>query len=72
MSALGQKRTPALQKAMSALPLIATAKADSREKSFGDHGVTISARHPPEVFCCAASTRAGQQCDHYDASGGDS
>jgi hypothetical protein len=28
MSALGQKQTPALQKAMSALPPIATAKAD--------------------------------------------
>jgi len=28
MSALGQKQTPALQKGMSALPLIATAKAD--------------------------------------------
>ena len=33
MSALGQKQTYALQKAMSALPPIATAKADSRKRS---------------------------------------
>jgi len=33
MSALGHKRTYALQKAMSALPPIATAKADSRKGS---------------------------------------
>src|SRR5262245_29694816 len=33
MSALGHKRTFAVQKAMSALPLIATAKADFRERS---------------------------------------
>jgi hypothetical protein len=33
MSALGQKRTYALQKAMSALLPIATAKADSRKES---------------------------------------
>src|SRR5262249_15410155 len=33
MSALGHKRTYALQKPMSALPLIATAKADSRKQS---------------------------------------
>src|SRR5262245_5354952 len=33
MSALGQKRTYALQKAMSALPPIATAKADIRKPS---------------------------------------
>jgi hypothetical protein len=33
MSALGQKQTYAPQKAMSALPLIATAKADSRKRS---------------------------------------
>jgi hypothetical protein len=32
MSALGQKQTFAVQKAMSALPRIATAKADSRKK----------------------------------------
>jgi hypothetical protein len=32
MSALGQKRTCAAQKAMSALPLIATTKADTRKK----------------------------------------
>jgi hypothetical protein len=32
-SALGQKQTYALQKAMSALPPIATAKADSRKRS---------------------------------------
>jgi hypothetical protein len=32
MSALGQKLTLALQKGMSALPLIGTAKADSRKK----------------------------------------
>jgi hypothetical protein len=33
MSALGQKRTYAMQKAMSALPPIATAKADFRKRS---------------------------------------
>jgi hypothetical protein len=33
MSALGQKQTYALQRAMSALPLIATAKADFRKRS---------------------------------------
>jgi len=33
MSALGQKQTYALQKAMSALPPIATAKADIRKRS---------------------------------------
>jgi hypothetical protein len=33
MSALGQERTYAVQKGMSALPLIATAKADSRKRS---------------------------------------
>jgi hypothetical protein len=33
MSALGQKQTYAPQKAMSALPSIATAKADSRTRS---------------------------------------
>jgi len=33
MSALGQKQTFAPQKAMSALPSIATAKADSRARS---------------------------------------
>src|SRR5262249_31330321 len=33
MSALGQKRTCAAQKPMSALPPIATAKADSRQRS---------------------------------------
>jgi hypothetical protein len=33
MSALGQKRTYALQKGTSALPPIATAKADSRKRS---------------------------------------
>jgi len=33
MSALGQKQTYALQKAMSALARIATAKADSRKRS---------------------------------------
>ena len=34
MSALGQKQTYAAQKAMSALPPIATAKADSRKRSY--------------------------------------
>jgi hypothetical protein len=33
MSALGQKRTYAVHQAMSALPPIATAKADSRNRS---------------------------------------
>jgi hypothetical protein len=33
MSALGQKRTYAAQQVMSALPPIATAKADSRKRS---------------------------------------
>jgi hypothetical protein len=33
MSALGHKRTYAVQKGMSALPPIATAKADSRKRS---------------------------------------
>ena len=33
MSALGQKQTYALQKAMSALPPIATAKADFRNRA---------------------------------------
>src|SRR5262245_65574726 len=33
MSAMGQKRTCALQNGMSALPPIATAKADSRKRS---------------------------------------
>jgi len=33
MSALGQKHTSALHKGMSALPPIATAKADSRKRS---------------------------------------
>jgi hypothetical protein len=35
MSALGQKRTDAVQKAMSALPSIATAKADMVPKPVG-------------------------------------
>jgi hypothetical protein len=35
MSALGQKRTYALQQAMSALPPIATAKADIGQRPLG-------------------------------------
>jgi hypothetical protein len=41
MSALGQKQTYALQKAMSALPPIATAKADTGQlalRRFGSDG----------------------------------
>ena len=45
MSALGQKRTYALQQPMSALPPIATAKANSRKRSF---------RFIPKADMCSA------------------
>ena len=45
MSALGQKQTPALQKAMSALPRIATAKADPQK---------VMSASPPRADMCAA------------------
>jgi hypothetical protein len=47
MSALGHKRTYAVHKAMSALPPIATAKADFRKKA-------MSALPPKADMCGAA------------------
>jgi hypothetical protein len=44
MSALGQKQTYALQKAMSALPPIATAKADTPQ--------TVMSALPPKADMC--------------------
>jgi hypothetical protein len=48
MSALGQKRTCAVQKGMSALPPIATAKADFRKRS---------CPHYPQKRTCAVQPR---------------
>jgi hypothetical protein len=48
MSALGQKQTFAPQKAMSALPPIATAKADCRK-------TVMSALHPKADMCGATA-----------------
>jgi len=57
MSALGQKQTCAAQKGMSALPPIATAKADSRK-------MVMSALHPKGDMCGAASdVRYGPKAD---------
>jgi hypothetical protein len=46
MSALGQKQTCAPQNAMSALPLIATAKADMPQ--------TVMSALPPKADMCGA------------------
>jgi len=46
MSALGQKQTYAVQKAMSALPPIATAKADLSQ--------TVMSALPPKADMCGA------------------
>jgi hypothetical protein len=48
MSALGQKRTFALQKAMSALPPIATAKADMPQM--------VMSAFPPKADMCGATS----------------
>ena len=48
MSALGQKQTYAVQKGMSTLPLIATAKADSRK--------TVMSALPPKADVSGATT----------------
>ena len=57
MSALGHKQTYALQKAMSALPPIATAKAYSRKGS--------CLLYPPKADMCAATSdvRYGPKAD---------
>jgi len=57
MSALGQKRTYAVQKRMSALPPIATAKADS--------GKTVMSALPPKADMCGAiwDVRFGPKAD---------
>jgi hypothetical protein len=47
MSALGQKQTPALQKAMSALLPIATVKADMPQ--------TVMSAFPPKADMCSAA-----------------
>ena len=48
MSALGQKRTCAVQQAMSALPPIATAKADFRTR--------VMSALPPKADMCGATS----------------
>jgi hypothetical protein len=57
MSALGQKQTPALQKGMSALPLIATAKADMPQN--------VMSALPLKADMCSALTdvRFGPKAD---------
>src|SRR6476660_2634564 len=52
MSALGQKQTFALQQVMSALPLIATAKADSRKRP--------CPLHPRKQTCAAHRPRSAK------------
>jgi hypothetical protein len=51
MSALGQKRTYAPQQAMSALPLIATAKADMPQM--------VMSALPPKADMCGATGNVG-------------
>ena len=53
MSALGQKQTYAPHKTMSALPLIATAKADSRNRSCPLY---------PRKRTCAVQLRMSAKC----------
>jgi hypothetical protein len=51
MSALGQKQTFAVQKGMSAVPPIATAKADSRKR--------FMSALPPKADMCGAPADIG-------------
>jgi len=64
MSALGQKQTYALQQAMSALPPIATAKADSRK---GHVRFTPKSRHVHRNRRCPLWANIGHvKCGEYD------
>ena len=78
MSALGQKQTYAVHKGMSALPLIATAKADSRKRSclLYPRKRTCAAHQPVPVVPDWAldqhtteGRRMGRDLDHFRAEG---
>jgi hypothetical protein len=67
MSALGQKRTCAPQKAMSALPPIATAKADisvdrgrERQREIPSKELPIPLKHPRLFLCAHGLTLQGE------------
>jgi hypothetical protein len=59
MSALGQKRTCAVQKAMSALPPIATAKADFSNPSALPSKADMCGAHAPRLLWAADIKGAG-------------
>ena len=67
MSALGQKQTCAAQNGMSALPPIATAKANSRKRSANRSGHSALSTPITGMAGCCARAASGQRSEGVTA-----